>query len=73
VNDAAHPLASLGPHRQHIAPVTHGHEPVGEETVALGLEHALEVGDDPPPPVADLVPQRSEPRARPIGEAAVVF
>ena len=64
VNDAAHPLAGLGPHRQHVAPVTHGHEPVGEETVALGLEHALEVGDDPPPPVAHLVPERSEPRAR---------
>ena len=31
VNDAAHAAARLGPHRQHVAAVAHGDEPVGEE------------------------------------------
>ena len=72
VHDAAHALARLGAHRQHVAAVAHGHEAVGEEPVALGLEHALEVGDDAPAAVADLLAQLAEPRAGAVGEAAVV-
>ena len=55
------PLARLGPHRQHVAAVAHRDEAVGEEPVAPRPGAALEVGDDPPAPVADLAPELAEP------------
>ncbi len=73
VHDAAHALARLGPHRQHVAAVAYGDEPVGKEAIALGGEHALEVGDDPAAAIPDLLAKLAEAGAGAVGEAAVVL
>jgi hypothetical protein len=73
VDDPAHPLPGLGAHRQDVAPVANGHEPVGEQPVTFRLQEPLEIGDDPSPPVTHLLPERAEPGTRAVGEGAVVF
>ena len=72
VHDAAQSAAGFRAQREHVAPVAHRHEAIGEHAVALRLQQSLEICDETPASLTELPTQLAEPRAGAIGQRAVV-
>ena len=72
MHDAAQSAAGFRAQREHIAPVAHRHEAIGEHAVALRLQQSLEICDETPASLTELPTQLAEPRAGAIGQRAVV-
>ena len=72
MDDPTQATPRLGTERDHVATVADGDEAVREDPVAFAVQLPLEVGDQPPPTLADIATNLRQARARLVGQRAIV-